>query len=304
VDKVTRDALNNLAAAQRGLISVTQARQLGLSPHQVMRAASAGYLRRVRRGVYALASLRPSSWDELVAAVLAAGPAAVVSHGSAATVHRLEFGASKAVELTLLPGGAARPPGVAVHRASDLTDADIVQVKGLSVTSPCRTLVDLAHRLGANLTEKALDEGLIQRRWTVAEMSACLSRARRNLRGRARLERLLALRAEEPSAESALEALMFRCLAPLAPFRVHHVVTIGGVSYNIDAAWPDAQVGAEIAGRSHRVASRSAFDRERRKLNVLAAAGWRIAHLTAVMSRDEVLRTVRSLLPPAPPLAR
>ena len=73
---------------------------------------------------------------------------------------------------------------------------------------------------------------------------------------------------------------------------------LGGRVYVIDAAWPEYRVAAEVVGRAHRVASRSAFDRERRKLNELGAFGWRIAHLTAVMSAEEMIGAVRSLLGP------
>jgi len=97
---------------------------------------------------------------------------------------------------------------------------------------------------------------------------------------------------------------VFRALEPLMPFEVHFNVVLGGRVYVIDAAWPEDRVGAEVVGRAHRVASRSAFDRERRKLNELGASGWKIAHLTAVMSAEEMIAAVSSLLrcTPSPPV--
>jgi very-short-patch-repair endonuclease len=83
------------------------------------------------------------------------------------------------------------------------------------------------------------------------------------------------------------------------PFEVHFSTVLGDRVYVIDVAWPEDKVAAEVVGRAHRVASRSAFDRERRKLNELAAYGWKVAHLTAVMSADEMVAAVRSLLGPA-----
>jgi hypothetical protein len=56
----------------------------------------------------------------------------------------------------------------------------------------------------------------------------------------------------------------------------------------IDVAWPGQRVGAEVGGRAHRAFPLSAFDRERRKLDVLGAADWQIAHLTAAMSAAEI----------------
>jgi len=134
------------------------------------------------------------------------------------------------------------------------------------------------------------------RRWSVEQLQDCLGRARQNVPERAKLRELLALRAEEPSADSMLESRVFRALGPLMPFEVHFSTVLGGRVYVIDAAWPEAKVGAEIVGRAHRVASRSAFDRERRKLNELGAFGWTVAHLTAAMSAEEMIAAVGALL--------
>jgi hypothetical protein len=51
-----------------------------------------------------------------------------------------------------------------------------------------------------------------------------------------------------------------------------------------------------VLGRAHRVVSLSAFERGRRKLNALGAAGWQIAHLTAAMSAAEMVAAVKALL--------
>jgi Transcriptional regulator, AbiEi antitoxin len=296
MDKATRAALGDVAASQRGLFSVTQAKRIGVSNAQLLRAEAAGQLRRVRRGVYAAAGTPSSPWEQVVSAVLAAGPEAIVSHASAAAIHRFEYGSHGGVELTVRQGSYVRPPGVIVHRAMNLAAADVEKKRGVQVTSAPRTLVDLAGRLGPALTEKLLDEGLIARRWTVAELRECLRRAHQNARGRQVLERLLMQRAGDATADSLLEARAFRALAPLRPFEVHFTVDIGRSVYVLDAAWPQFKVGAEVVGRAHRLASLSAFDRERRKLNALGAAGWRICHLTAAMSPRDIVSAVRAML--------
>ena len=137
---------------------------------------------------------------------------------------------------------------------------------------------------------------MVQRRWTVAEVQECLARARPNFPGRAHLQQLFVLRAESPTVDSVLEAQVFRALAPLMPFETHFATAVGGRLYVIDVAWPELKVGAEIAGRAHRVLSRSAFDRERRKFTLLNAGGWKIAHLTAVMPAAEMVASVQLLL--------
>jgi predicted transcriptional regulator of viral defense system len=92
MDKATRAALGDVAARQHGLFSVTQAKQIGVSNAQLLRAEAAGQLRRVRRGVYATAGVPPTRWEQIIGAALAAGPEAIVSHASAAAVHRFEYG--------------------------------------------------------------------------------------------------------------------------------------------------------------------------------------------------------------------
>jgi hypothetical protein len=301
MDKATRTALSSMAAAQRGLFSVAQAKEIGVSCAQLSRANAAGQLRRLRRGVYVISGTPSLQWEQIVGAALAAGPQAVVSHASAAAVHGFEFGVTGIVELTVPRWGYSRPQGVVVHRSRDLTGADVVTRRGLLVTTPCRTLVDLAERLSPARLEKLLDEGLIVRRWTLPELQECLSRARPNLSGRTRIQRLLQLRWDDHSADSFLEARIFRALNPLEPFAVHYVVEVGAAVYVIDAAWPEHRVGAEVIGWAPRRASRSAFDRERRKLNALVRAGWRVAHLTAAMSTAEIVSSVRALLTEAAP---
>ena len=301
MNKEARRAVQGVAAEHRGLFSASEARYAGIAYTDLVRAELAGEIRRVRRGVYALAGAAPSQWEAILAAALAVGPAAVISHASAATVHRFEYGSQYGssdgqVELTLPRESESRAPGIIVHRSRDLAPVDVVTKRGVQVTSPARTLVDLAGRLGMTLTEKLLDEGIIGRRWTAQQVEDALLRARRNLPARAELERILGFRLEAPAADSVFEARAYRALEPLKPFEPHYQIRLGNAVYVADAAWPAQMVLAEFVGRAHRVASRSAFDRERRKLTALAVAGWRVAHIVATMTDWEIVEAVLSLL--------
>jgi hypothetical protein len=296
MDQQTRLALSQLAANQRGLFSAAQAARLGIGPRQLTGASAKGYLRRARLGVYAIEGTPPSRWEYILAAALAAGPDAVISHSSAAAIHRLHGGRPGAAEITMRSYVRLRLAGVITHRTLLLPDADLVTRYGVTITSPVRTLVDMAALVAPAFLERMVDEGLIARRSSVADLVTGLDRAAVNAPGRGRLEQALQLRNESPSAESVLEARVYAALKPLAPYEAHFVLAQGTKIFVLDAAWPDRLVGAEVVGRDHRVASRSAFDRERRKLNVLAAAGWRVAHLTAAMSTEEITSSVRALL--------
>jgi predicted transcriptional regulator of viral defense system len=298
MDQLARTALGQLAQSQRGLFSAAQAAQLGITPAQLYRSLRSGHLRRLRRGVYAVRGTPPSAWEHFLAAALAAGPGAAISHGSAAAIHRFYCAptAKASPELTVRRDQTIGLEGVTVHRSSLLEPEDVVSKYGVLITSPVRTLVDLARRTGLVVLERTLDESVIARQLSVPEVAACLARSAPNLPGRGRLQRLVDLRLESPVADSMLEARAFRALAVLGPFEAHHVVEVGGKCLVLDAAWPAFRVGAEIVGRGHRVASRSAFDRERQKLNILAGAGWEIAHLVATMSDDAMVGAVNTLL--------
>lgn len=293
MEKGTFSALSRVAAGQCGLFSAAQAHQLGIQPSSLSRAVAAGRLVRVRKSVYRFPSSPSSPGAEYVAAALGAGPLAALSHSSAAAIHGFEHGLTDVMEI-VVSGGRSRIPGVVVHRYP-VDPRDLVTYAGVKVTSPAMTLVDLAARLGPSLTARVLDEGLVKRRWTAMKIGSALSRRPLNLPGRGHLVAMLRERAESPGADSMLEARAFRALKPLAPFEVHHVVEVDGKTYVLDAAWPSCRVAVEVDGRSHRVASRDAFDRERRKINALGAAGWRIAHLTSVMSPEEMCAAVRKL---------
>ncbi|MGH9106024.1 MAG: type IV toxin-antitoxin system AbiEi family antitoxin domain-containing protein [Acidimicrobiales bacterium] len=296
MDQQSRRALGRLAASQRGLFSAAQAARLGISLSQLSRAAEHGLVRRVRRGVYAICGTPPSRWEAILAAALGAGPAAVISHSSAAAVHRLYMAPAGVPEITISLSLRCRLPGVVVHRSSPLPLADLTARYGVNVTSPERTIVDMAGRVPPTFLERMVDEGLVDGRLSVARLASCLERAVPNKPGRSALERLMSLRNELPAADSVLELRVYRALRALAPYRPHFRVTIGKATFVLDAAWPEHRVAAEIVGRRHRVASRSAFDRERRKLNALMAARWQIAHLTAAMRDDEMLAAVGALL--------
>jgi hypothetical protein len=108
------------------------------------------------------------------------------------------------------------------------------------------------------------------------------------------------LRIGEATPDSPLEQRIIRHLWPLGPFIVHFELVLSGTLVILDVAWPWYRVAAEIDGRSYRQTSRSAHDRESRKLTLLAAADWKVAHLTATMSAAECISAVSSLMPAEP----
>jgi hypothetical protein len=175
---------------------------------------------------------------------------------------------------------------------------DVVQRSGVGVTSPCRTVVDLAARLDRALLARIVDEGSIARLWTIQELAECA--ARLGGQGRAggqALRALLLERRDEPTVDSHLELRMIRILMPYAPFETQYQLVLDGEVFVLDIAWPWWKVAAEVDGWWSRSKSRAKLDQDSHKANVLAAHSWHVAHLTSTMSEATVLRDVGRLLP-------
>lgn len=295
---VALGALQAIAATQGCLFSFRQAQACGIDGKTLARWRERGWIRWVRRGVYAFAGAPASRWEAVVAAALAAGSEAVVSHRSAAAIHRFPgVTIGNLPELTVHRDRNLRLQGVEVHRVGPVTARDAVERRGVQVTSMVRTVVDLAPYVDSELLGAILDEGLVRRWWSVPDIYACLDRQSTWRHGSRPLRRLLAVRRTLPVPDSHLEQRVFGYLRPLQPFRPHYHQDFDGVLVILDAAWPCWKAAVEIDGRSYRAMSRSAHDRESRKLNALAANHWSVAHLTATMTPDECLRAALAVLP-------
>jgi len=130
---------------------------MGLTASGVRKRITRGRMHRVHRGVYAVGHPILSVKGRWLAAVLACGPEAALSHRDAAA-HRglLHVGARVRIDV-LSPSGAGRGrPGVEVHRGP-LPEQDRTVLDGIPVTSLARTLLDLAEVIDRRGLERALD---------------------------------------------------------------------------------------------------------------------------------------------------
>lgn len=132
------------AATQHGVIRSDQLRTLGIDKDRISYRVRVGRLHRIYRGVYAVGHRRLGNEGRWLAAVLASGRGAVLSHRSAAQLWRLLPPSRGSVDITVVGyGGRRNRPGLRIHRSSSLTDDDIVVRDGIRVTTPARTLIDL-----------------------------------------------------------------------------------------------------------------------------------------------------------------
>ena len=149
----------DLAAGQHGVVARGQLEALGLGRGAVAHRIDAGRLHRIHRGVYAVGHRRLSLHGHWMAAVLTAGPGAALSHASAAALWEIRPTAATRIDVSApTAAGRAKRPGVRIHRTTKLTQHEITEHQAIPVTTPARTLFDLAFSLPRRTLERALDQ--------------------------------------------------------------------------------------------------------------------------------------------------
>ena len=251
----------------------------------------------LHRGVYAVGHCRLRRDGHWLAAVLAAGPGAVLSHREAAALHGLRPADRPSVDVTV--AARRRLTGVQVHTVERLSPEDVATVDGIPVTTVARTLVDLAATVPPWALRKALEEAERSHRLDVRAIEAVLARTRgRNGTGHARIKAALAelARTGTTVSRSRLEDRFLALLdAHGLPRPSANAWTLG---MEVDAAWPAARLAIELDGwDSHK--TRDAFQRDRTRSNDLQAEGWtvlRFTHADVVHRPDETAARVGRLL--------
>lgn len=212
-----------------------------------------------------------------MAAVLLCAPNAVLSHNSAAAWWGMAGESSgDPVHVTVRHRNAGSKPGVRAHRVSDLIRGDVRTRHGVPVTSPTRTLLDLAATSDGRTLERALDEALALRLARERDVARALE-GRTGRPGTARLRDLLddapgSTRTRAESEERFL-ALVRRAELPTPELNA----TVG--PYEIDALWRDQGLAVEIDSRRHHGGGQ-AFERDRIRDADLDDAGLRIRRFT------------------------
>jgi very-short-patch-repair endonuclease len=271
-----------VAAGQFGVVTYEQLRACGLSRHQILQRVKAGQLQRLWQGVYAFGHRELTREGRLIAAVLACGEGAVLSHRSAAQRWELLPTAQRNIDITApTRAGRAKRPGIHLHCCRRLDPADLTTRGGIPVTTVARTLVDLNAVVPDRLLERALEQVYIRRLLPVGAVEDALERA--NGRKTRALRRLIA--AERRTATATRSELEERFLALVRSVELPEPeVNAWLCGYEVDFLWRAQRRVIEGDGHAYH-SSRQATTRDRRKDDDLETAGYRVTRFTA----DQIL---------------
>jgi hypothetical protein len=277
--QVTTDwAIAALASVQGGVISRSQLLVLGLSPTAIARRVQAGRLHPIHRGVYAVGHRVVSAEGRWTAAVLACGSEAVLSHASAAAAWEIRPTAG-AIDVTVPLASRVRRPGIRTHRSGTLSPELVTTQRGIPITTPVRTVLDLAAiGVRGRRLEQVLDRAELLRLVDFADVAATVA-AHPRRPGSSALDAVLS----RYTAGSALtrSELEERFLALCDEFTVPRPNVNsrieGGIE--VDFVWPAARLVVEVDGYAfHR--SPTAFEEDRARDVRLVLAGYRVLRFT------------------------
>jgi hypothetical protein len=280
--RVATAAIRGLAERQHGVVAWRQLIDLGLGKDLIHERLNSDRLVRLHRGVFAVGHGLISQRGRWLAAVLAAGPGAVLSHGSAAAL----WGFRKSrgpIEVTRR-SGHRRPHGIRVHQTRWLPSEHVRVEAAIPATSIERTLLDHAERLDARQLERALVDADRSGRLRWGELEQLVEDAN-GRRGRKLLRHLIhevSPLAVESRSPTEVDFLALCRKAELPPPHVN--VFVEGLL--VDFYWPSSGLVVETDGWGfHR--DRPAFERDHEATLKLTAAGYTVLRAThRMLERD------------------
>jgi len=259
------DTTARIAARQHGRVTWQQLVDEGVHRHAIQRWLADGRLHRVHDGVYAVGHSGRSLHGDYMAAVLACGEGAVLSHFAAAHLLRLVRGAPPWPEVTVPTTAGRSRRGIVIHRVRGLPERDTKTLHDIPITTVTRTLLDLAPKLAPPLLARACHEAWVHHDCKPAMVEACIARNPRK-KGAAKLRRALGADVTLSDLESAFLALLRDHGLPLPRTNIDHR------GDKVDCHWPDRGLTIELVSYRYH-ASRHAFEQDvarRRRSNHIA----------------------------------
>jgi very-short-patch-repair endonuclease len=271
-----------LAGGQHGIVARSQLLERGVNPRALAHRLESGRLFHIHRGVYAVGHRAFTDLGRELAAVFACGPEALLGLFSAGG--RWEIRAPWRGAIHVVSARTRMHHGVVGHRTRRLPPEDAAVCCGIPITSPARTLVDLAGVLSPRELERAIHRTELLGLATLDELEVRFSSDRPGI---GKLRDILAVGTPAPTrSELEQQFLAFVDDHALPKPRVNEHVE----GFEVDFHWPDARLVVELDGFAFH-GTREAFERDRARDAALQAAGWRSVRVTRrrLMHDEETL---------------
>jgi hypothetical protein len=297
-----RASIGTLAARQYGLVSRHQAMHAGMSPSAISRRLASGEWLQADYRVYLIAGT-PITWHQQLLAACLAGPA-VASHRSAARLWGFPVdGADEILEVTALRHRRRHASGVVWHESRRLEQRYVATVDAIPVTTPLRTVIDLAVVLDVDELERALYSAMRLHIATVEGIERTLEDLGALRHGRKRARAVLRrAREHERPPDTVIEfeflQLLRRAGIPLPHPQVEIRDEDGELVGRADFAYPERRIVVELdSSRWHSIGidRENDADRDRRMRDL----DYRILRVSRKMLRhqpDDVIEWFRAEL--------
>jgi very-short-patch-repair endonuclease len=281
-------AVGRAAGWQRGLVHRVQLDGAEISRSAIGRLTRQGWLYPVLPRVYSVGSptLQPLAAE--LATLLYLRHDAVISHQSAAMLWGIAPAPRDLVQVTVIGRDVRRREGLEPHRVARLDPRDVRLRSGIPVTAPARALIDLAGQGSYEALAHAHQQACVLGLVTDGELEAALARCPSRT-GTANLQAWLESDQGASFTRSDAERRILALIAGAGLPRPQVNARVGG--FEVDLLWRRERLVVEIDGHAFH-GHRSAFERDRRRDQVLAAAGFRVIRITWLQLEREPLAVI------------
>jgi very-short-patch-repair endonuclease len=282
VDSEVARTVRDLSRMQNAAVTAEQLHAVGLSRHAILARVKRGRLVPSFKGVYIVGDPELLPLAKESAALLSLGQNAVLSHRSAAAVWGLAQPNPQVIDVTAIGSRPHKREGVRVHYAKTLTDTTTQD--NLRLTTPARTLIDFASQASSGELADAFGEARAKRLLTDRKLNGALNRAPLNHPGAAIVRAMLREGGtyDRSKAERLMRGL---CRQAELPQPVTNAMLHGHL---VDFLWPDQRLILEVDGYGAH-GNRQAFEADRRRDQVHAAAGYVVVRITWEQLQNEPL---------------
>jgi very-short-patch-repair endonuclease len=262
-----------LARGQQALITRAQLVGVGHTDDAIRHRVRKGWLRRLYRGVYLVGALE-TAYSRPMGAVLAYGEGALLSHDAAAVLWGVHAASVTTMHVTVAGRDVRSRDGIRAHVVRELDPADARRHHAIPVTSPARTLLDLATELSPRDLDRAVNEARVHRLVTDHSFTEQFNRYPTH-RGVTALE--AASRPDPAFTRSEAERRLLELIrAARLPHPETNVMVAG---HEVDFLWRAERLVVEVDGYAFH-SSRGAFERDRRRDAELGVHRYRVLRVT------------------------